>query len=231
MQEKIPPEARRIRSFIRRQGRITPGQQEALDHLWSVYCLDSDAKLDFTEVFGRVAPLFMEVGFGNGESLLAMAQAHPENNFIGVEVHKPGVGRLLNRLQQLQINNVRIYCHDAVEVLERAIADSSLSTVLLFFPDPWHKKKHHKRRIVQPEFLDLLAKKLQPGGVFHAATDWGHYAEHILSELKAHSSFENQSPTGTYSERPQYRIVTKFERRGLKLGHGVWDIIFRRTMT
>ena len=216
----------RIRSFIRRQGRLTTGQQYALDNLWEHYVLDPNACYDFTEVFGRQAPIIVEIGFGNGESLLAMAKANPETDYIGIEVHRPGVGHLLLQLHDQAINNVRIYCHDAVEILERCIHDNSLYGVQLFFPDPWHKTRHHKRRIVRPSFIALLTQKLQAQGYFHVATDWENYAEQILALLSADPNFSNSSLQGDYCPRPDYRPLTKFENRGLQLGHGVWDLIF-----
>ncbi|MDD1631971.1 MAG: tRNA (guanosine(46)-N7)-methyltransferase TrmB [Methylococcaceae bacterium] len=216
----------RIRSFIRRQGRLTPGQQLALDNYWDKYCLDPNADTNFSQVFGRDAPLFVEIGFGNGESLVRMAAANPDKDYMGIEVHKPGVGHLLMLLNQQGLNNVRIYCHDAIEIMEQKIADNSLAGVHLFFPDPWPKKKHHKRRIVRPGFVDLLVRKLKPGGYFHAATDWKNYAEAMLAVLSESSELRNISPTNDYCDSPEYRPLTKFEQRGLRLGHGVWDLIF-----
>ena len=216
----------RIRSFIRRQGRLTPGQQLALDSHWDKYCLDPKAEYDFALVFGRDAPLFVEIGFGNGESLARMAAANPDKDYIGIEVHRPGVGHLLMLLNQQGLSNVRIYCHDAIEIMEHKIADNSLAGVHLFFPDPWPKKKHHKRRIVRPGFVDLLVRKLKPGGYFHAATDWENYAEAMLAVLSESSRLKNTSPTNDYCQCPEYRPLTKFEQRGLRLGHGVWDLIF-----
>jgi len=216
----------RIRSFIRRQGRLTPGQQLALDNYWDKYCLDPNADTNFSQVFGRDAPLFVEIGFGNGESLVRMAAANPDKDYMGIEVHKPGVGHLLMLLNQQGLNNVRIYCHDAIEIMEQKIADNSLAGVHLFFPDPWPKKKHHKRRIVRPGFVELLVRKLKPGGYFHAATDWKDYAEAMLAVLSESSELRNISPTNDYCDSPEYRPLTKFEQRGLRLGHGVWDLIF-----
>jgi tRNA (guanine-N7-)-methyltransferase len=224
--EKTP--SHRIRSFIRRQGRITQGQQLALDNHWDKYCLDPAADYDFSQVFGRTAPLIVEIGFGSGDSLAKMAAANPDQDYIGIEVHRPGVGHLMLLLDQQGLTNVRIYCHDAIEIIERKIADSSLAGVHLFFPDPWPKKKHHKRRIVRPSFVDLLARKLQPGGYFHAATDWENYAENMLEVLSAGTGISNSSNTGDYCERPEYRPLTKFEQRGIRLGHGVWDLIFKK---
>ena len=216
----------KIRSFILRQGRLTPGQQLALDNYWDKYCLDPKADYDFAAVFGRNAPLFVEIGFGNGESLSSMAAANPDKDYIGIEVHRPGVGHLLLLLNQQSLTNVRIYCHDAIEILEHKIADNSLSGVHLFFPDPWPKKKHHKRRIVRPDFIDLLIRKLKPEGYFHAATDWGNYAEAMLAVLSESSALRNASSSNDYCQCPEYRPLTKFEQRGIRLGHGVWDLIF-----
>ncbi|MDD5274834.1 MAG: tRNA (guanosine(46)-N7)-methyltransferase TrmB [Methylovulum sp.] len=218
----------RIRSFIRRQGRLTTGQLFALDNHWNTYCLDPKAEYDFTALFGRSAPLIVEIGFGNGESLAKMAAANPDNDYIGIEVHKPGVGHLMMLLDQQKLSNVRIYCHDAIEILEQKIPDHSLAGVHLFFPDPWPKKKHHKRRIVSFGFVGLLVKKLTVGGYFHAATDWQNYAEAMLMVLSAGDFLTNTSATGNYCLRPEYRPLTKFEQRGIRLGHGVWDLIFRK---
>lgn len=219
---------RRIKSFILRQGRATAGQKLALETLWDKYCLDPQKSYDFSEVFGNDAPLIAEIGFGNGESLAKMAAANPEKNYIGIEVHRPGVGHLMMLLEQQEIKNVRIYHHDAIEVLEKSIPDNTLTGVQLFFPDPWHKRRHHKRRIVKPSFLNLLNKKLVSGGYFHAATDWEHYAQQMLKILSADSRLINTSPDKDYCERPDYRPLTKFEQRGLRLGHGVWDLIFKK---
>ncbi|MFI3185355.1 MAG: tRNA (guanosine(46)-N7)-methyltransferase TrmB [Methylococcaceae bacterium] len=222
--------AHRILSFIRRQGRITQGQQLALDNHWAFYGLDPEVDYDFNQVFGRVAPLIVEIGFGTGDSLAKMAAANPENNYIGIEVHKPGVGHLMLLLDQQGLTNVRIYCHDAIAIIENKIPDHSLSGVHLFFPDPWPKQKHHKRRIVRPSFVELLIKKLQPGGYFHAATDWQNYAENMLKILSVNAGLSNTSVAGDYCERPDYRPLTRFEQRGMRLGHGVWDLIFRRNI-
>jgi tRNA (guanine-N7-)-methyltransferase len=219
----------RIRSFIRRQGRLTPGQEVALDQYWPQYGLEPELDYDFSQVFGRQAPLIVEIGFGNGDSLAKMAAANPDHDYIGIEVHKPGVGHLLILLHEQGLTNVRVYCHDAIEILEQKISDHSLAGLHLFFPDPWHKKKHHKRRIVRPSFVDLLNKKLQVGGYFHAATDWQHYAESMLEVLSASEGLQNTSLTHDYCERPDYRPLTKFEQRGLRLGHGVWDLIFSKS--
>lgn len=224
----IQGQGRRIRSFVRREGRLTPGQQRALDELWPGLGLAFETPLSLTEAFGRSVPVTLEIGFGNGASLAEMAAQDPHSDFIGIEVHRPGVGRLLMELERRSIGNVRVFCHDAVEVLEDKIPDASLDRVLLFFPDPWPKKKHHKRRILQPSFVALIARKLKPGGVFHMATDWEPYARHMLEVMDASPAFVNCSGKGHYSPRPEYRPVTKFERRGQRLGHGVWDLLYRR---
>jgi tRNA (guanine-N7-)-methyltransferase len=224
--EKTP---RRIRSFMRRQGRATASQKNALDTLWDKYCLNPHHQVNFDEVFPRQAPLILEIGFGNGDSLALMAEKNPDLNYLGIEVHKPGVGRLMLLLEQKGLNNVRIYHHDAIEILEQRIADNSLSGVQLFFPDPWQKRCHHKRRIVKPSFIELLTKKLIIGGYFHAATDWEHYAKEMLEIISAHEKLFNTSKNRTFCERPDYRPLTKFEQRGIRLGHGVWDLIFKRT--
>ena len=217
-----------MRSFSRRQGRITPGQREALAKHWHCYCLDSERVPDLAVTFGRSAPTILEIGFGNGESLATMAAAHPELNYIGVEVHRPGVGHLMLQLERQGLNNVRIFCHDAIEILKERMTDNSLAGVHLFFPDPWPKTRHHKRRIVQPEFSALIRQKLETGGYFHAATDWQHYAQQMLKVLSSTQGLINSSPNGGFCSRPDYRPLTKFENRGLRLGHGVWDLIFKK---
>ncbi len=222
------PLHRNIRSFIRRQGRLTQAQQYALDNHWQDYGLDPTLAYKFADMFGRVAPLCIEIGFGNGEGLASIAAANPDKDYIGIEVHRPGVGHLMMLLHQQGLTNVRIYCHDAIEILEQKIADDSLAAVHLFFPDPWPKKKHHKRRIVQPSFCRLLVNKLRVGGYFHAATDWQNYAEVMLAVLSAETALSNDSPEKNYCQRPAHRPLTKFEQRGLKLGHGVWDLIFTK---
>lgn len=224
--EQSPP--RKIRSFIRRQGRITQGQQFALENFWDKYCLNPSEALNVRNIFGRHAPLCIEIGFGNGDCLAKLAAANPDNDYIGIEVHRPGIGHLLMQLEQQGLSNVRVYCQDAIAILTNNLADNSLSAVHLFFPDPWPKNKHHKRRIVQTGFVELLAKKLQSGGYFHAATDWENYAKSMLGILSADGRFSNASLTNNYCERPAYRPLTKFEQRGLRLGHGVWDLVFIR---
>lgn len=218
---------RKIRSFVRREGRLTPGQRYALEELYEHYGLDeAAANLNLAELFPKSAPIILEIGFGMGQSLLAQATHHPEQNFLGIEVHRPGVGALLAGAEKAKLNNIRVFCADAVEVLNKHISDNSLAGVQIFFPDPWPKKRHHKRRLVQAEFIALLVKKLQPGGFIHCATDWQNYAEHMLEVLGACPNLQNQSQDHTYCERPAHRPLTKFEQRGLKLGHGVWDLIF-----
>jgi tRNA (guanine-N7-)-methyltransferase len=180
-------------------------------------------------LFGNDHPVYLEIGFGNGDSLAQIAADHPQNNYLGIEVHSPGVGHLLLKIEELGLSNIRIIRHDAVEVISQSIGDSQLAGVFLFFPDPWHKKRHHKRRILQPSLVSQLARVIRPGGVFHAATDWQDYAEHMLAALaQAPQSFGNSTVSGGFSQRPEYRPLTKFEQRGQRLGHGVWDLIFHR---
>ena len=219
---------RPIRSYVLRTGRMTPGQERAFETHWQQWGLDySKCLLAPGAVFGREAPLVVEIGFGMGDSLVAMAAASPEANFVGIEVHRPGVGRLFHSMATAGVDNVRAYCHDAVEVLTDCIADRSVDTVQIFFPDPWHKKRHHKRRLIQPPFVDLVVRKLKPGGILHLATDWENYAEQMMEVLSATSELANTQPAGRYSPRPESRPLTKFERRGERLGHGVWDLVFR----
>lgn len=218
----------RIRSFVLRQGRMTAAQQQGLELHWPQKgLLRENGVLNIDTAFGRAAPTILEIGFGMGGSLLQMAQAAPEKNFIGIEVHRPGVGKLLHDMADAGVDNIRVYCDDAVDVLKACIADDSLDAVQIFFPDPWHKKRHNKRRLIQPEFVQLIRRKLKAGGVLHAATDWQDYAEHILATLQAAENFRNCAGEG-YAPRPDYRPKTKFEQRGERLGHGVWDIIFAK---
>ena len=220
---------RRIRSFVLRQGRLTKGQQRALDTLLPHFGIKpGEDMLDLDAVFQRSAPRFLEIGFGNGHALVEMARANPDQDYIGVEVHRPGVGNLLLQLEKYALHNVRIISADALEVLQKQIPDCALDGVLLFFPDPWHKKRHHKRRIVQPEFIELVHRKLKLGGYLHMATDWEDYAEHMMSMMTAAEGFRNLAGAGEFSDRPDYRPLTKFEQRGQRLGHGVWDLIFER---
>lgn len=220
--------AGKIRSFSRRQGRITAGQQQALTDFWDKYGLEPGIECRFSEIFGREAPVIVEIGFGNGDSLADMAEANPDCDYIGIEVHRPGVGHLIIQLEARELSNVRIFCHDAVEILARSIPDQSLEGVHLFFPDPWPKKRHHKRRIVKPLFVNLVTTKLTRGGYFHCATDWENYAKHMLAVLSNAPDLNNAEAGGGFSERPSYRPLTKFENRGLRLGHGVWDLIFKK---
>jgi tRNA (guanine-N7-)-methyltransferase len=218
---------RPIRSFVLRQGRFTPAQQRAFEQHWSRHGIDyAGHERDLDALFGRRAPRVLEIGFGNGEQLVFSAQAEPERDFIGVEVHRPGVGRLLNALAERGIGNVRVYAHDAVEVLRHEIPAGALDEVRIYFPDPWHKKRHHKRRLVQPEFVALLAARVRGGGRLHLATDWQGYAEHI-EEVLAHAPGWRIDPAhGDPAQRPAWRAETHFERRGLRLGHRVRDFVY-----
>ena len=233
MIEETTPDAARpmraIKSFVMRAGRMTEGHQRGLQLGWPRFGLELAAGLqDFDEVFGRQAPRTFEIGFGMGQATLEMAAAAPDEDFIGVEVHRPGVGALLNGMLTQQLENIRVYSCDALEVLRDCVADASLDRVLLFFPDPWHKARHNKRRIVQPEWAQLVRQKLKVGGVLHMATDWQPYAEHMLEVMNAAPGYRNLAVDGGYIPRPAERPVTKFERRGERLGHGVWDLKFRR---
>lgn len=220
---------RTVRSFVRREGRITKAQQQALIELWPRYGVEDDNEpLDFVDLFQRHVPVILEIGFGNGDALCSMAEAHPEVDYLGIEVHRPGVGSLLRKLSAGGLTNVRVMLADAKEVLATRIPDASLSGLHLFFPDPWPKKRHHKRRLVQADFIELVCRKLQPGGYVHMATDWKDYAEQMLALLSQSESFENTAGVGRYAERPAYRPLTKFERRGRDRGHHVWDLIYRR---
>jgi tRNA (guanine-N7-)-methyltransferase len=220
---------RPIRSYVLRTGRMTPGQQRAYEENWGRWGLEHrDELLDFEATFGRPGERVLEIGFGMGQSLVDMAAAAPQRNFIGIEVHKPGVGRLLHTMAERDVDNIRVYCHDAVEVLRDCIPDGSLDPIQIFFPDPWHKKRHHKRRLIQPAFVNHLVGKLKPGGTLHLATDWENYAEQMMAVLSATEGLRNSQPAGQFAPRPEYRPPTKFELRGERLGHGVWDLIFLR---
>lgn len=219
----------KVKSFVKREGRLTKAQTRAIEAFWPTMGIDyQNAKLDLSVLFNRTAPVVIEIGFGMGKSLVEMAAAAPEKNFIGIEVHRPGVGACLAEAGELGLTNLRVMDHDAVEVLKNMIPDSALSRLQLFFPDPWHKKRHHKRRIVQPEFAALIKTKLQIGGCFHMATDWEPYAEHMAEVMNATEGYANTADEGNYVPRPEYRPITKFETRGQKLGHGVWDLIYER---
>ena len=225
-----PHPHRAIRSFVVRAGRMTTAQERAWRELWPRFGIETGGEpLDLAALFGREAPRTLEIGFGNGESLVTLAQAHPDRDYLGVEVHRPGVGHLMLRAEELGLCNVRAICRDAVEVLQQCIVPGALDEVLLYFPDPWPKKRHHKRRIVQPAFVALVASRLRPGGVLRMATDWQPYAEHMLEVATGCDALRNVAATGDYVPRPDSRPVTRFERRGQRLGHGVWDLAFSRT--
>jgi tRNA (guanine-N7-)-methyltransferase len=222
---------RPVRSYVIRGGRLTSGQARALERLWPRYGIEGDGgrgPLDFAALFGREAEVIVEIGFGNGEATWRTALAHPEQDFIGVEVHRPGVGRLLMALEEHAIGNVRIACQDAVEFMRESVPPASLAGVRIYFPDPWPKKRHHKRRLVQPEFVDTLAGSLAPGGVLHIATDWAPYAEYMTEVLSTRPSFRNLAASGDYSARPDWRPQTRYERRGVRLGHRVYDLLYER---
>lgn len=221
---------RNIRSFVLRKGRLTTAQQYALDELWSHYGIEKgETRLDFDDHFDQAGEVIVEIGFGNGESTWQMALEEPDKNFIGIEVHEPGVGHLLLRLEEHAIENVRIACVDAVPFLQNRIADNSLAGVRIYFADPWPKKRHHKRRIIQPEFVSVLARCISKGGILHLATDWQPYAEHILDVMQTSPDFVNLSPGGDYCDRPDWRPYTKYEQRGERLGHEVRDLLYQRS--
>ena len=220
---------RPIRSFVRRESRLTSAQKRALDKLGAHYFIpENNQQLDFDVLFDRHARTILEIGFGDGKSLAAMAQEQPETNFLGIEVHRPGIGSLLQALEAAGLENVRVSNRDAVEVIKNQINNNSLDAVHLFFPDPWPKKRHHKRRIISQAFLSEIARVLRPAGLLHLATDWQDYAAHMMQELDSHKLFQNIAGENKYSEKPAYRPETKFERRGLKLGHKVRDLVFKR---
>ena len=221
---------RTIRSFVTRAGRITEAQQRALEESWPKYGVEFDGtrELDLDALFGRRAPRVVEIGFGNGENLAALAAAHPERDYLGIEVHRAGVGRLMLAAESMPLTNVRIACHDAVEVLQHQLPRECLDEMLILFPDPWHKKRHHKRRLIQPPFLELAVSRLKSGGALRLATDWEPYAVQMLEVLSANPQLANISANGGYIENAGERITTRFEKRGQRLGHGVWDLAFRR---
>ena len=224
---------RKVRSFVKREGRLTNAQARALELYWDVMGLNhqndnQNSVINPSEVFENENPVVLEIGFGMGKSLVEMAKNAPELNFIGIEVHKPGVGACIALAMEEGIENLRVYEHDAIEILADCIPDASLTTVQLFFPDPWHKKKHHKRRIVSPEFVESIRQKLKIGGVFHMATDWENYAECMLEDMTSSAGYKNLSENNDFVPRPDSRPLTKFENRGQRLGHGVWDLQFER---
>ena len=218
-----------IRSYVVRAGRMTEAQRKAFEVSWPVYGLKlADGAINTDVIFGRTGQKVLEIGFGMGTSLIEMAVASPNTDFIGVEVHPPGVGTLMNSARIEDLSNVRVYLADANDVLEECFATQSIDRLQLYFPDPWHKKKHNKRRIVKSTFVQQVRAKLRSGGILHMATDWQHYAEQMMETLSEAEGFENCAGAGQYSERPSYRPITKFEKRGEKLGHGVWDLVFKK---
>lgn len=225
----VPPTQRRsIRSFVVRSGRTTQAQQRALNELWPTYGISERGELDLERIFGRRAPRMLEIGFGAGEALLAFARAHPEIDCLGIEVHRPGVGHLLLGLQAAGIHNVRVIEADAIEVLQHQLPPASMALVHIFFPDPWHKKRHHKRRLIQPSFVDLLARVIEPHGRVRLATDWEHYAIQMREVFDASNAFENMAGAEGFMPRFAERPLTKFEKRGQRLGHSVWDLEYRK---
>jgi tRNA (guanine-N7-)-methyltransferase len=220
---------RRIRSFVLRAGRTTAAQERALSELWPTYGIDlKEAPLDLATIFGREAPRCLEIGFGAGEVIGALAETNPHIDYLGIEVHRSGVGRLLLRAEQCASKNLRVICSDAVDVLRDHIADASFDEVLVFFPDPWHKKRHHKRRLIEASFIALATAKLRVGGTLRLATDWQAYAEQMLTVCNASPALESLSRDATYVPRPEFRPPTRFERRGERLGHGVWDLAYTK---
>lgn len=218
-----------IKSYVRRTGRLTPGQKNALDKYWDDYGLNfRHEALDIDLLTNGFKALKLEIGIGNGDALITMASNDPDSLYIGVEVHQPGIGRCLNNIVNLQLPNIRLVSHDAVEVMQHMLPAQSLDRVLLFFPDPWHKKRHNKRRIVNRQFRDLLYRLLEPSGCLHMATDWQDYAKHMAGEMLSDPRFKNLGDGEGYVTKPAYRPLTRFENRGLKLGHGVWDLLFQK---
>jgi len=224
----VEPEHRReIRSFVRREGRMTVSQKKALEELWPKFGVEP-GRIEFARLFGRDAPVVLEIGFGNGEHLLARAQAEPDKDFFGVEVHRPGAGRVMNRTQAAGLTNLRVACDDAVEVLRDWLPERCLAEIVIYFPDPWPKKRHHKRRLVQPAFAQLAASRLRPGGLLKLATDWAEYAEHMRATLDAEPLLRSRAGAAGFAPRPAERTPTRFETRGQKLGHEVFDLVYER---
>jgi tRNA (guanine-N7-)-methyltransferase len=222
---------RPVRSYVLRKGRVTEGQRRALRELWPRYGVEpGDGPLDFGALFGNDRPVIMEIGFGNGAATWRMARDRPDENYLGVEVHRPGVGHLLLKVEEHGLENVRIACEDAVELLRHRVPDNSLAGVRIYFPDPWHKKRHHKRRLVQPQFVELLARRMSAGAILHIATDWAPYAAQMRDVLAGSPDFENLSPTGDFSPRPEWRPPSRYEQRGERLGHDVFDLVCRRVV-
>lgn len=223
------PKRKPIRSYVIRSGRMTAGQQKAWQECWPSMGLElGEAPSDIRTCFNNDHPLVLEIGFGMGASLVEMAHNAPELNFVGVEVHRPGVGALMAKAQEKQLENLKVFCADANEVLKNHVANDSLKRVQLYFPDPWHKARHNKRRLVQSGFVQMIREKLEIGGVFHMATDWEAYAQHMMDVMLAAEGYRNQAEGASYSPRPEFRPSTKFEQRGQRLGHGVWDLLFER---
>jgi tRNA (guanine-N7-)-methyltransferase len=220
---------RRVRSFVLRAGRVTVGQERALRELWPRVGVQFEGtRLDLDGVFGRRAPRCLEIGFGIGEVIGALAEAHPNRDYLGIEVHRPGVGALLLRAEKAALSNLRVICHDAVEVVDVALADAALDEILVFFPDPWHKKRHHKRRLIEAGFVHSLTRILRPGGILRLATDWEDYAAQMVRVCNAEPLLESLSDAGSFVPRPEFRPATRFERRGERLGHGTWDLAYTR---
>ena len=226
MQKIFINQMRKIQSFIKRSGRLSASQKRGLTQLWGDYAIEPQDVLDFAKIFGNNNDVVLEVGFGNGDTLVEMAQENPQLNYVGIEIYDAGIGHLINSAYVKQLSNLKVMRGDAVEFLNDNITDNSLARFQLFFPDPWHKKKHHKRRIVQQDFLNLLSKKLKTGSICHMATDWQDYAEYMMEMLEINKNFKNTQSVYTYTPRPRFRPLSKFEKRGNKLGHGVWDLIF-----
>ena len=221
---------RPVRSYVIRSGRLTESQRKAIASYWGDYVVEFlPQPLDLNSLFPQIAPVTLEIGFGMGSSLLTMAQQAPEKNFLGIEVHRAGIGKVLHEIESLGIKNLKLICQDAKEVIDENILDSTIERILILFPDPWPKKRHNKRRLVQPEFIEKLSNKLQPEGLLHLATDWQPYAEHMMEVLEDNASLQNQNGAGNYSHSPE-RPRTKFEARGERLGHGVWDLLYSKSV-